>query len=119
MTGNYTPEFRVANLAARAMNSFMAQTFTGSGGINSTSSGSAFSSDVIQALYSTEDYPGTIKNLAASMTKNIRQQNDSNFGPFKGIAFQGQTYVHRSMGMAFISCDSRSPDFDASYRPHC
>ena len=93
MTGDY-PEFRVANLAARAMNSFMSKTFTGSGGINSSRSGSAFSSDVIQALYATEDYSSTIENLAASMTKNIRQQNDSDFGPLRGIAYKSQTYVH-------------------------
>ena len=42
--------FKVDSLAASAMNSFMSKTFTGSGGINSSSSGSAFSSDVIHAL---------------------------------------------------------------------
>lgn len=38
--------FRVSHLAAEALNSFMSETFTGSGGINNT--GSAFSSDVIR-----------------------------------------------------------------------
>ena len=93
MPGNHS-EFWVANLAARAMNSFMSKTFTGSGGINSSVSGSAFSSDVIQALYATKDHSSTIGNLAASMTKNIRQQNDSDFGPLKGITYESQTYVH-------------------------
>ena len=92
-TGNYS-EFRVANLAARAMNSFMSETFTGSGGINSSRSGSAFSSDVIQALYSTDNYSSTLENLAQAMTKNIERQNNSGLGPFKGIAYRSETYVH-------------------------
>ncbi len=87
-------EFRVADLAARAMNSFMSETFTGSGGINSSRSGSAFSSDVIQALYTAENYSSTIQNLAQAMAKNIRRQNDSGLSPFSGIAYQGETYVH-------------------------
>ena len=86
--------FKVARLAANAMNSFMSQSLTGSGGINSSSSGSAFSSDVIHALYDTKDYPTSIENLASSMTNNIRQQNDCCSSPFEGIAYESETYVH-------------------------
>ena len=86
--------FKVARLAANAMNSFMSKTFTGSGGINSSSSGSAFSSDVIHALYNTQDYAKSIENLATSMTNNIRQQNDSGSSPFEGVAYKTETYVH-------------------------
>lgn len=93
MTGE-TPEFRVANLVARAMNSFMSETFTGSGGINSSRSGSAFSSGTIQALYGTQNYSARIATLATSMTNSIRQQNDSDFGTFRGRAYQTETYVH-------------------------
>lgn len=85
--------FKVATLAAKAMNTFMASTFTGSGGINGTMTGSAFSSDVIHALYDATDYPYRIANLANYMTNNIRQQNDSGSGPFEGQAFQSETYV--------------------------
>lgn len=85
--------FRVANLAAKAMNTFMSSTFTGSGGINGTTTGSAFSSDVIHALYDTTDYPYRIANLATSMTNSIRQQNDSGSGPFEGRALTAETYV--------------------------
>lgn len=86
--------FKVANLAANAMNSFMSETFTGSGGIDSSSSGFAFSSDVIHALYNTKNYPKSIENLASSMTNNIRQQNDSGSSPFEGVAYKTETYVH-------------------------
>lgn len=86
--------FMVASLAASAMNSFMSETFTGSGGINSSSSGSAFSSDVIHALYDTKNYSQSIENLATSMTNNIRQQNDSGSSPFEGVAYRTETYVH-------------------------
>ncbi|KAL6721585.1 hypothetical protein ACLMJK_000689 [Lecanora helva] len=89
--GNST--FKVASIAAKAMNSFMSTTFTGSGGINSTTSGSAFSSDVVHALYDTVDYSDRIENLAVSMSNNIRQQNDGNSSPFKGLAYQSETYV--------------------------
>jgi hypothetical protein len=85
--------FKVANLAAKAMNTFMSSTFTGSGGINGTLTGSAFSSDVVQALYETTDYSYRIANLATSMTNNIRQQNDSGSSPFKGQAFRTEAYV--------------------------
>ena len=86
--------FKVASLAANAMNSFMSETFTGSGGTKSSNSGSAFSSDVIHALYNSKDYSKSIENLATSMTNNIRQQNDSGSSPFEGIAYKTETYVH-------------------------
>lgn len=86
--------FRVASLAASAMNSFMSETFSGSGGMNTSNSGSAFSSDVIHALYDTKDYSKRIENLAASMTNNIRQQNDSGSAPFEGVAYETETYVN-------------------------
>lgn len=93
MTGE-CPEFRVAHLVASAMNSFMSKTFSGSGGINSPRSGSVFSSDTIQALYSTQNYSARIATLATSMTNSIRQQNDSDFGIFRGHAYKTETYVH-------------------------
>lgn len=72
----------------------MSETFTGSGEINSSGLGSAFSSDVIHALYDTKDYIMSIENLATSMTNNIRQQNDSGSSPFVGVAHKTETYVH-------------------------
>ena len=92
MTAN-TSAFKVSSLAARAMNSFMASTFTGSGGIDVSGLGSAFSSDVIHAIYDTRDYSKRIENLAISMTNNIRQQNGSGSGPFNGQAWKTETYV--------------------------
>ncbi|KAL9138393.1 MAG: hypothetical protein Q9175_000376 [Cornicularia normoerica] len=85
---------KVVSLAASAMNSFMSETFSGSGGIYSSGSGSAFSSDVIYALYDTKNYSKSIENLAASMTNNIRQQNDSGSAPFEGVAYETETYVN-------------------------
>lgn len=87
-----TSTFRVAFLAAKALNSFMSQTFTGSGGLNH--SGAAFSSDVQQALYNTQDISARIGNLAIAMTNNIRQQNDSMAGPARGTTWTTETYVH-------------------------
>jgi len=75
------------------MNSFLSNTFTGSGGLDVSGTGPAFSSDVIHALYDTKDYSKRIENLAKSMTNNIRQQNDSGSGPFSGLAFKTETYV--------------------------
>lgn len=72
----------------------MSSIFTGYGGINSSGSGSAFSSDVIHALYNTNNYFKSIESLATSMTNNIRQQNDSDSSPFEGVAYQTETYVH-------------------------
>ena len=84
--------FSVAFLAAEALNSFMSDTFTGSGGINN--SGSAFSSDVQQALYNTQNISARIDNLAVAMTNNIRQQNNSLTGPAHGTTWKAETYVH-------------------------
>ena len=84
--------YRVAFLAAEALNSFMSNTFTGSGGLNKT--GSAFSSDVQQALYNTMNIPARINNLAIAMTNNMRQQNDSLDNPIHGITWKSETYVH-------------------------
>ncbi len=89
-----TSTFKVASLAANAMNSFMSNTFTGTGGINRSNLGSTFSSDVIHALYDTKDYSKSIENLATSMTNNIRLQNDSGSTPFEGVALKTETYVH-------------------------
>lgn len=97
MTGE-VPEFRVAKLVARAMNSFMSKSFSGNGGINSTRSGSAFSSDIIQALYATTNYSARIATLATSMTNSIRQQNESDFGTLRGHAYKTETYVHVRWG---------------------
>ena len=72
----------------------MSTTFTGSGVINLSGPSSAFSSDVIHALYNTRSYSKSIENLATSMTNNIRQQNDSGSSPFEGIAYQTETFVH-------------------------
>lgn len=84
--------FKVTRVAAAAINSFMSETFTGSGGINN--SGSAFSSDVMQALYDTSNLTERIDNLATSMTNSIRGQNDNASGPAYGIAWTSETYVH-------------------------
>ena len=86
--------FKVSSLAAKAMNEFMSSTFIGSGGFNSSGSSSAFSSDVIHALYNTDNCSKSMENLATSMTNNIRQQNNSDSSPFKGVAHQTETYVH-------------------------
>lgn len=85
--------FRVTHLAAKSMNKFMSELFTGSGGVNG--SGSTFTSDIIQALYTTDALPELIDNLAISMTNNIRQQNESVSSPeWRGTAWESQTYVH-------------------------
>ena len=83
--------FNVTHVAAKAMKSFMSETFTGSGGLNGSES--AFSSDVIQSLYSTQNLTKRIENLAISMSNNIREQNDS-AGNAQGIAWENETYVH-------------------------
>lgn len=84
--------FTVSNLAAMALNSFMSESFTGSGGLNE--SGSAFSSDVMQALYNTQSLAVRIENLATSMTNNIRQHDCGGSDPAVGIAWETSTYVH-------------------------
>ncbi|KAI4119578.1 MAG: hypothetical protein LQ345_000575 [Seirophora villosa] len=66
--------------------------FTGAGGINN--SGSIFSSDIVQALYDTSNLTKRINNLAASMTNNIREQDDHVSDPAQGIAWTNETYVH-------------------------
>lgn len=86
--------FRVAALAADALNSFMSESFTGSGGINVSTTGSTFSSDIVHGLYDAVNYSAAIENLAISMTNNIRQQDDSEAGSVNGQAQQTETYVH-------------------------
>ena len=88
--------FRVARLAATTLNSFMAEMFTGTGGISSN--GSAFSSDVIQALYLADNLTSRIHNVAVSMTNNIRQQNDSLSNTANGTAWATETFVHVRWG---------------------
>ena len=83
-------EFNVSALAAKALRTFMLQAFTGSGGLNE--SGSAFSSDIIQALYKQLNLSERMDNLATSMTNNIREHN-SQYGPVIGTAWDSQTYV--------------------------
>ena len=90
--GTDTNMFKVSYLAAKALNSFMARTFTGNGGMNTT--GSAFSSDIMQALYNTDNLTARIGNLAISMSNNIRQQNDTVASPSHGTAWKSETYVH-------------------------
>lgn len=91
-TGANDTVFRVKYLAAEALNSFMSETFTGSGGLNN--SGSAFTSDIQQALYNTANISSRIDNLAVAMTNNIRQQNDTDEGPARGTTWKTETYVH-------------------------
>lgn len=86
------PVFKVAYLAAEALNTFMSETFTGSGGINN--SGSAFTSDVQQALYNTQNVSARVRNLAIAMTNNIRQQNDGVANSAHGITWKSESYVH-------------------------
>ncbi|KAL8813042.1 MAG: hypothetical protein Q9223_000658 [Gallowayella weberi] len=88
--------FRITHLAAVALNSFMSETFTGSGGINN--SGSAFTSDVMQALYDTSNLTRRIENLATSMTNSIRGQDDNVSEPAYGVAWTSETYVHVRWG---------------------
>ena len=84
--------FKVAYLAAQALNTFMSETFTGSGGINN--SGSAFTSDVQQALYNTQNVSARVNNLAIAMTNNIRQQNDNVTTSMHGTTWKSEPYVH-------------------------
>ena len=84
--------FRVAYLAAEALNTFMSETFTGSGSVNN--SGAAFTSDVQQALYNTRNVSARIDNLAISMTNNIRQQNDNMTLSVHGTTWKSESYVH-------------------------
>ncbi|KAL8707193.1 MAG: hypothetical protein Q9220_007742 [cf. Caloplaca sp. 1 TL-2023] len=89
---NRTGPFKVTHLAASAINSFMTGIFTGAGGMNS--SGSAFSSDVMQALYDTINITARVENLATAMTNSIRGQDDHQSNPAYGTAWSSETYVH-------------------------
>ncbi|KAL8951866.1 MAG: hypothetical protein Q9222_002172 [Ikaeria aurantiellina] len=89
---NHSGPFSVTHLAASAINSFMTEIFTGAGGINN--SGSAFSSDVMQALYDTTNITARIENLATAMTNSIREQDDHHSNPAHGTAWSSETYVH-------------------------
>ena len=89
--------FAVTHLAATSINDFMSGLFTGSGMIDD--SRAAFTSDTIQALYTTNNITALMDNLAISMTNNIRQQNDSVSSPeWEGTAWTSQTYVHVRWG---------------------
>ena len=94
--GNTTAKssvFTVTHLAAKSMNEFMSKIFTGSGSVNV--SGAAFTSDISQALYTTNNLTALVDNLAVSMTNNMRQQNASISNPnCEGIAWTSQTYLH-------------------------
>ncbi|KAL8706875.1 MAG: hypothetical protein Q9201_000144 [Fulgogasparrea decipioides] len=89
---NRAESFKVTHLAVAAINSFMSQAFTGAGGINN--SGSAFSSDIMQALYDTSNITKRIENLATSMTNSIRGHGANAPTPAYGIAWTSETYVH-------------------------
>ncbi|KAL9043364.1 MAG: hypothetical protein Q9214_003446, partial [Letrouitia sp. 1 TL-2023] len=89
-TGEETKTFKVTQLAATAMKSFMSDTFNGSGGFND--SGPTFFSDVIQALYKTDNLTALIDNLSHSMSNNIRQQNDTTPN-VNGTAWRTETFV--------------------------
>lgn len=91
-------EFYVDTLAAKALNRFMSVAVSGNGSLNSPDSGSAFSSDIVHALYQAGSLPSRMDNLAVSMSNNIRQQNNSGSDPFNGVALKGETYVHVSWG---------------------
>lgn len=85
-----TTLFKVTQLAATAMKSFMSDTFKGSGGFNDSEP--TFFSDVIQALYKTNNLTTLIDNLAHSMSNNIRQQNDTTPN-VNGTAWRTETFV--------------------------
>ena len=88
-----TSAFYVDSLAAKALNKFMSDSVSGNGSLGSPESGSAFSSDIVHALYQAGDLSSRMDNLAVSMSNNIRQQNDSGSDPFSGVALKGETYV--------------------------
>ena len=85
--------FYVGNDAAKALNTFMSNAFTGSGSTNNSESNPAFSSDIIHALYEAGSLSERVDNLAVSMSNNIRQQNDTGSAPFSGTALKTQTYI--------------------------
>ena len=84
-------EFRVERFAAEAMNSFMTEKLKGWGNITNT--GSHFSSDIMQAIYSTNNLTRMIERLAASMTNNIRKQNSSESDPVRGTTWKDESYI--------------------------
>ena len=85
--------FRVTHLAAKSMNKFMSELFTGSGIVNILDA--EFTSDISQALYTTNNLSALVDNLAVSMTNSMRQQNESVSNPnWVGIAWTSQTYLH-------------------------
>lgn len=84
-------EFRVERFAAEAMSSFMTEKLNGWGNI--TDSGSYFSSDIMQAIYSTNNLTRMIERLAVSMTNNIRKQNSSESDPVLGTTWKDETYI--------------------------
>ena len=88
---NSPTTFRVTYLAAKALNSFMSETFTGSGGTNS--SGSAYTSDVMQALHKAPNITARIDNLSISVSNNIREQENAISNHANGTAFQTETFV--------------------------
>lgn len=88
--------FKVALSTATALNKFMSESFTGSGGMNR--SGSAFSSDIMQALYKTENLTSRMQNLAISMTNNIREHNSTSSNLALGTTWKTETYVHVRWG---------------------
>lgn len=84
-------DFRVERLAAQAMNSFMTEKFQGVGNISNA--GSLFSSDIMQALYTTDNLTRMMEKLSTSMTNNIRKQNSSESDPVLGTTWKDETYV--------------------------
>ena len=83
--------FRVTLLAAKALNSFMAKSFTGSGSINS--SDSTFTSDIMQALLNAPNITSRINNLAISMSNDMREQENAIANRANGTAWKTETYV--------------------------
>ena len=92
--------FRVTLLAAKALHSFMSQTLTGSGLINSSnSSGSSFTSDVMQALLlNAPNITSRVDNLATSMSNNIQEQENAFSNHANGTAWRSETYVQVRWG---------------------
>ena len=92
--------FRVTRLAAKALNSFLSETFTGSGGTNFNSSGSAsaYTSDVMQALHNAPNITARIDNLSTAMSNNIREQENVISNHANGTAFKTETFVQIRWG---------------------
>ena len=92
--------FRVTWLAAQALHSFMSETLTGSGLINSSnSSGSRFTSAVMQALLlNAPNITSRIDNLATSMSNNIQEQENAFSNHANGTAWKSETWVQVRWG---------------------